>query len=429
MEKKNHKFNVVIDENLHHNYIGDELRLSQVITNMLSNAVKFTPNHGKITLKVSEAAETNNVVTLRISVADTGIGIKEEQISRLFQSFGQADSSITRQFGGTGLGLAISKSIVEKMGGRIWVESEYGKGAEFIFEVNLERVSRQQDTMAFQGMHPSELKLLIIIGDDDMRRNFLRVTDGFGISADSAKDAAEAQEFIESAYASGRKYSAVFIDCDLRTVSGLDLVSSMDGKIDNESVIIITSFLEWRKIEKSASTLYVNKYITKPIFPSAILDAISEVLASANKTLKIKSNTADFSVPDFSDIRILLVEDVELNREIFISLLEETKVSIDIAENGIIAVSKFKENHEKYSLIIMDIEMPVMDGYQATTAIRELDIPIAKTIPILAMTANVFKEDVERCLACGMNDHLAKPIDEKMVIEKIEYYALRGRGE
>ncbi|AEF80344.1 PAS domain protein [Leadbettera azotonutricia ZAS-9] len=260
-------------------FIGDELRLSQVITNLLSNAVKFTPDGGTINVEAHEIGRKDGVSVLRFSVSDTGIGLTAEQISRLFTAFEQADKNITQRFGGTGLGLTISKSVVEKMNGKIWVESEMGKGSNFIFNVELQR--------------------------DD------------AASAESA-------------------------------------------------------------------------------------------------TASISSN----EIPDFSNFKLLLAEDIEINREIFISLLEPTGIAIDTAENGRIALNKFKHDPDKYNIIIMDLQMPEMNGLEATRAIRES----GTQIPIVAMTANAFKEDVEQCLAAGMNDHLMKPIDLNAVIEKIGKY-------
>jgi len=179
--------------------------------------------------------------------------------------------------------------------------------------------------------------------------------------------------------------------------------------------------LEWHQIQKYARQNNITRYITKPFFSSSILDAIKEVVGTTLKSLEIKAGAAA-DAADLSGICILLAEDMEINREVFLALMEPTKLSVDIVENGRDAVSKFRENPDRYDLIIMDIQMPEMDGYQATHALRGLDIPTAKTIPIIAMTANAFKEDIDRCLACGMNDHLSKPIDEKLMIEKILHY-------
>ena len=295
-ERKGQKFDVILGKNMKVHYLGDELRLSQVITNLLSNAVKFTPENGTITLTAEEKQRKEDGSVLRFTVADTGIGMTQEQIGRLFTSFEQADESITRKFGGTGLGLSISKSIIDKMNGTIWVDSEINKGTTFTFDIELKWAAQQSGGVIVNGITPSDLKLLIVEGKE----------------------------------------------------------------------------------------------------------------------------TED--VPDFSDVTLLLAEDVDINREIFITLLENTNVKIDIAENGLIAVQKFTANPEQYNMIIMDVQMPEMDGYEATKTIRALDLPKAKSIPIIAMTANAFKEDVDKCIACGMNDHLAKPVDIKVVIGKILSY-------
>ena len=421
IEKKNQKFNVILSKNLTLSYIADDLRISQVITNLLSNAVKFTPVGGKITLTVEKTAQKENINTLRFSVSDTGIGMTSEQTARLFNAFEQADGSVSRRFGGTGLGLAISKSIVEKMDGRIWVESEPGAGSTFIFEVNLERAPHN-DTVIFDGIRPEDISLLIVESDDDARKRFLSITESFGISADQAADTDETFARVETARSAGRPYDIIFLDYDMPGTNGIDFVNQLSGRIDKNTVIIITTYLEWHRIEKFALENNITRYITKPLFPSSVLDAINNLIGTTLKSLDIKTAT-DKEAPDLSGVHIILAEDIEINREIFSALLEKTHISIDSAENGLVAVEKFRENPDKYDLIIMDVQMPEMDGYQATQTIRELGIPKAKTIPIIAMTANAFKEDIERCLESGMNDHLAKPVDEKSVIEKIVHYS------
>ena len=421
MEKKDQSFDVVLGKDLNLHYIADDLRLSQVITNLLSNAVKFTPEGGKITLTVENVGRSEGTNTLRFSVSDNGIGMSKEQIARLFSAFEQADSSVTRKYGGTGLGLSISKSIVEKMGGRIWAESSPGVGSTFAFEVTLERASHQ-DTVIFDGIRPGDVKLLIIESDSDVRKRFLKITENFGIHADSAANADETLALMGIGDDQGDAYDLVFLDYDLPGISGIDFINTLDGRIDKNTAVIITTYLDWPRIEKFAVENKISRYITKPIFPSSVLDVINEVVGSALKSCDIKTASSK-DAPDLSDISIILAEDVEINREIFLALLEKTHLSVQTAENGLVAVEMFKEDPDKYDLIIMDVQMPEMDGYQATRTIRELDIPKAKAIPIIAMTANAFKEDIERCLESGMNDHLAKPIDEKSVIEKIMHYS------
>ena len=285
-EKKQQNVIVNLSDDIPEFILSDELKLSQVITNLLTNATKFTPEKGTITLSINKNEEINDVVILGFEVSDTGIGISKEQQKRLFLSFNQADSSISQKFGGTGLGLAISKHIVKLLGGEIWIESELNLGAKFIFTIKAKIVN----------------------------------------AADINKSTENAR-------------------C------------------------------------KSAKRRY-----------------------------------------NFQDKALLVAEDVEINREIMSEILEETGISIDYAENGKKAVDMFRENPGKYNLILMDINMPEIDGFEATRQIRALDFPEAKNIIIIAMTANVFKEDIEKCLLSGMNDHTGKPIDSDLLFEQLNKY-------
>ena len=296
-EEKQQSFVVDLSKDIPAHLVSDELRLSQVITNLLSNAIKFTPEKGTVILKAEKTGEDGDEVCLRVEVADTGIGISKEQQARLFTSFTQADAGIAKKYGGTGLGLAISKRIIELMGGDIWVESEPGKGAKFIFTVKVKQLADKPH-------------------------------------AEQAGN------------------------------TTLDFDDSGDTK---------------RKI--SARHQY-----------------------------------------DFREYTLLVAEDIDINREIISAVLGETGVSVDMAENGIIAVSMFKERPEKYDLILMDVNMPEMDGYAATREIRALDSEHAGNIPIIAMTANVFKEDIEKSLDSGMNDHTGKPIDTDAFLRKLNKY-------
>ena len=423
-DQKNQSLKVNLGPDMGLHYLGDELRLSQVITNLLSNAVKFTPDNGSITLSVREADRGEDVRRLHFTVSDTGIGMSEEQMSRLFKSFEQADGSTSRRFGGTGLGLAISRNIVEKMNGAIWAESEEGRGSSFHFEVSLKRAPREKEGIIFNGISPADVQVLVVDGDLDIREHFKAVTGHFGVRSHEADSARRAIELVERARDSQTPYDVIFLDYNLPDTDALEMVRSLNDRIDKNTVIIMTSFLEWDRIENLAAGLGVNRFISKPLFPSAILDSISEVIGRTAKALDLTVEASDNGgVADLSQVSLLFVEDVEINREIFTSLLEPTGVRIDEAANGLIAVEKFKANPGKYDMVIMDIQMPEMDGYEATQTIRGLGTPEAQTIPIIAMTANVFKEDIDRCLAAGMNDHLPKPIDERAVIEKILFYA------
>ena len=424
IEQKSIKFNILLGKNMRMHYISDELRLSQVITNLLSNALKFTPVGGSIELTAEEVESGENYSRLRIAVKDTGIGMTEEQIERLFNAFEQAEAGTARKFGGTGLGLSISKSIVEKMGGRIWVESVPTKGSKFSFEVKLERPHNQQDgAVIFSSIAPSDVKLLIVDPDAEAREYFKSIVNSFGISTiDEAESAAQAVDLAISAREIHKTYDIVFVDYTLTDEKDVEFMKNSSFKIYGNNVIIMTTFLNWNKVEHALNGIGIYNFIPKPLFPSSILNVINEIIGGTAKSLDITAENAAEEVPDFSNVNLLLAEDVEINREIFISLLEDTGLNIDIAENGLIAVEKFKKNYDKYDMIVMDIQMPEMDGYEATRTIRSFDIEKAKTIPIIAMTANVFKEDIEKCLESGMNDHLSKPIEIDEVIKDITAY-------
>ncbi|MCL2705178.1 MAG: response regulator [Spirochaetaceae bacterium] len=424
IDQKNIKFNVILNKDMGINFIGDGLRISQVVTNLLSNAVKFTPDEGKIEIAVHEVQVEGDYSILKFSVSDTGIGVTDEQKNRLFKPFEQAEGSTARQFGGTGLGLAISKNIVEKMDGNIWVDSTPGKGSVFYFDVKLKRLEKQADSVLVGSIKPSDVNTLVISEDNKEREYFISITNSFGIKTSEADSGSRALDLVKSAKTSGKYFDVIFIDYNLTDMECIESIKKIKEETDgNSTIVIMISFFKWHKIEKEAFDIGVKRFIPKPFFPSAIFDSINEIISSPRKSLHINDKAENISdMPDMQNLTILFSEDIEINREIFISLLEETKAKIDIAENGLIAVRKFKENPDKYNVIIMDIQMPVMNGYEATKTIRSLDIERAKTIPIIAMTANAFKEDIDACLASGMNDHLAKPIDINAVIGKISLY-------
>ena len=416
VESKQIKFNIFLGTGMDVYYVGDELRLSQVITNLLSNAVKFTPANGKIVLSAGETEKTDDYCVLRFSVKDTGIGISEEQRGRLFTAYEQAKSSTTYNFGGTGLGLSISKSIVEQMGGAIWIESEVGKGSEFIFTVKLQRSEERKDALLADNIEPTAVKLLAALADADERAYFTSVVGSFGIThVDEAANTAQAIALAATAREKDKRpYDIIFADCAL--------TDEKDGEqLKNENIIVVAAFLNWNKSEQVLKNPGIRDFILRPLLPSVILGSINKAIGEGGKGVKdIEPKT--IKTPDFSDISLLLAEDTEINRDIFISLLEETRLQIVTAENGRIAVDKFKSDPDSYDLIIMDVQMPEMDGYEATKAIRALGSERAKKIPIIAMTASVQKDDIQMGLDCGMNDYLTKPIDVDMVVEKIRRY-------
>ncbi|MDR1730503.1 MAG: response regulator [Synergistaceae bacterium] len=416
VDEKHQDFSVSVDENIPVTLVGDDQRLAQVITNLLSNAVKFTPEQGNIRLSAVLLGEEDEVCTLQISVSDTGIGISDEQRSRLFNAFEQAENSTARKFGGTGLGLAISKRIVEMMGGRIWVESEIGKGSTFLFTIQARRGAQPQESLLNAGVNWTNVRVLVVDDSTEVREYFDHIAERFGVVCDTAGDGETALKLIEQK----GDYDIYFVDWKMPGMNGVEVSRRIREKQSGRSVVIMISAVEWGNIEREAKISGVNKFLSKPLFPSDIANCINECIG-VNRIVETEGSQEE--APDnFEGHCILLAEDVDINREIVLALLEPTRLSIDCAENGIEAIKKFSSAPEKYDMIFMDVQMPEMDGCEATRRIRALNVSRAGEIPIVAMTANVFREDVEKCLSAGMNDHVGKPLDLNEVLIRLRKY-------
>ena len=411
--EKHQKFSVYIDENIPQSLICDDQRLAQVITNLLSNAVKFTPENGAISLSTKLISARDDVCEIQFQVSDSGVGISEEQQSRLFKPFEQAESSTTRKYGGTGLGLSITKRIVELMGGDISLISEPGKGSTFIFSIVAE-INREDSADSLLSAYDGDvrdMRILIVDDDADIREYFVDIAMRFNIACDAAPNGEEAMALIEG----GRVYDICFVDWEMPGMNGIELSRRIKEAEGDGAVIIMISSVEWQEIENDAKDAGIDKFLPKPIFPSTIIECINKYfnIDLLNEGQKEKSDTID----RFWGYRVLLAEDIEINREIVIALLEPTLCEIDCAENGAIAFNMFNEDPERYNIIFMDLQMPEMDGFEATRGIRALGTEKAQSIPIIAMTANVFKEDIDHCIEAGMNDHIGKPLDFDAVLK------------
>jgi PAS domain S-box-containing protein len=408
VEEKKQQFIVDFDDIFTRNVISDELRLFQVLLNLLSNAVKFTPERGTIILKIRCKDLGPGRACLQAEVKDNGIGIDAEQQSRLFTSFEQADGSITRKFGGTGLGLALCKKIIDLMGGAIWIESELGKGASFIFTVDIlwggncweepERKNRREN-----------FSILVIDDSEDMLDYFKNILASFSMTCQTASSGAEGVRILQERDGG---FHIIFLDWKMPGENGIEVAKNIREVAGSAPAVVLMSVADWSEIaaETKASSLWINQFLAKPIMPSTLYNTI---VRFSEKTFVTENAQNDAPALNLAGARILVVEDIEINREIIGSILEETGVSIEYAVNGALGVEAFKERGAGYDLILMDIQMPELDGFDATRQIRRLESqnPGAKAVPIIAMTANAFNEDVEQCLAAGMNDHVAKPID------------------
>jgi len=421
LDEKNQNFMLHIDKAIPDTLIGDSQRLAQVITNLLGNAVKFTPEYGSINLEAWLESEVNGIYTIKISVTDTGIGISPEQQRLLFQSFQQAEASTTRRFGGTGLGLSISKNIVEMMDGKIWVESEQGKGSTFSFTFQAKRGAAQKRAFLDPGINFENVRIMVIDDDPFILEFFTKTMQEFDLSCDLASSAEEALLIIGET----GPYNIYFIDWRMPVTNGIELTKALKEKspAQGKAVVIMISAADPSTIEAEAKRAGVDRFITKPLFPSAIADIINECVGDKKET------SGDFNAAtSFKGNRVLLAEDVEINREIVAALLEPLELEVDCAEDGVEAINMFIENPGLYDMILMDVQMPKMDGYEATRRIRSFDLPNAATIPIIALTANVFKEDIEACISAGMNGHLGKPIDPEDLLAKFEQYLPKAKS-
>jgi PAS domain S-box-containing protein len=422
VDEKRQRFNVRIASDIPETIVCDEQRLSQVVSNLLSNAVKFTPEEGSITLEARKDSEFEGICAIRIDVTDTGIGITKEQQKRLFNSFAQADGGISRKFGGTGLGLAISKRIVQLMAGDIWITSDPEKGSTFSFTIKALRGDpARKESLLGPGVNWSNMKVLLVDDSSDVREYFKEIAHRLKLSCDTAESGEEACKKIEQ----NGPYDIYFIDWKMPGMDGIDLSKRINRYQNGKSVVIMITSAEWNAIEHEAREAGVTRFMQKPLFTLSVADCINECLSPDGKKKERDGEHPFYDADCLAGYRIMLAEDIEINREIVQELLKPTGIEIVCAESGLEALDLFKKEPTRYDVIFMDIHMPVMGGYEATRLIRALDDPYAKSVPIIAMTANVFREDVEKCLAAGMNDHLGKPLNMDDVMKKLIKYIKR----
>ncbi len=418
VDEKRQKFVFECKEIFTRALISDELRLSRVLINLLDNATKFTPEYGILSLKIGQSPLDDDHSTIHVEVKDTGIGMSPEEQGRLFTMFGQADDGLTRRFGGTGLGLAVCKKIVNLMDGDIQVESEPDQGSRFSFSINVGWGGKIMRPLPHSAAH-EDLRILVVDDAEDVLEYLSNILESFSLKNDCASNGEQALEMVSSALQNGRPYDLIFIDWNMPDLTGGQTAKEIKRIMDNDIILVTISALDWSEIEDSAKTLGIANFLPKPILPSALLNMIMRL---TSRTFVQGSSGAPDGLPDWSGKNILLAEDMELNREVAVTVLEGTGISIDSAGDGLEAVELFRRQGEKYHLILMDVQMPRVDGLTATKTIRASGLPNALDIPIIAMTANAFREDVQACLDAGMNGHITKPVDVDELIRLLSMY-------
>lgn len=406
-----------LDSNLPNDLIGDSLRLQQVLINLAGNALKFTLE-GQIVVSVEQLMRTENTVSLRIAVSDTGIGISPEQLQRIFEGFTQAEASTSRRFGGTGLGLVICKRLVTLMGGELQVESHQGVGSRFWFDITLDVAP----TSSLRSAWPEvDLPIRILVVDDNAMASelLLRTVRAFGWIADSVSGGTQAVEWVQKAQALGEAYDVVLMDWRMSDMDGLSaaqLIQQLGNGLPPPMVIMITAY--GREVladaHQAGDAPFVG-FLTKPVTPKQLADAVQRALNGKDQLHPPLSRSTVDRPQRLAGLRLLVVEDNMLNRQVADELLTREGAQVTLAEGGLEGVSKVMNEDVPFDVVLMDIQMPDIDGLEATRRIRS-NLRFA-TLPIVAMTANVSNTDREACLAAGMNDHVGKPIDlEQLVV-------------
>ena len=416
VRSKHQQFDVFIHDISTENVCCDSVRLNQVLLNILGNALKFTPDGGliQVSLYEEESPKGEGYVRTHIVVKDNGIGMTPEFKAKIFESFVREDSARVRRTEGSGLGMAITKYIVDTMGGTIEVESELGKGSEFHVTLDLQRAETPEEEMILP-----EWNILVVDDDQQLCESTAASLKSIGVRADWALTAEGALEMLERRASIRDNYHIILLDWKLPDMDGISAAREIRRRFGEETPIMLISAYDWSEIETEARDAGITGFISKPLFRSTLFYGLKPFIDASGTSEEL---VHEERYADFTGRRILLAEDNDLNWEIASELLSDLGLELDWAENGKLCVEKFQASSPGfYDAILMDLRMPVMTGYEATEAIRKLDRP-DKNIPIIAMTADAFSEDIKKCLDAGMNAHVAKPIDIREVSRLLEKF-------
>ncbi|MBR6887980.1 MAG: response regulator [Selenomonadaceae bacterium] len=396
-------------------YIGDEMKLKQVLINILGNAIKFTHKGGAINFTVEQIAHFEDKSTLRFVVKDTGVGIDKDYLPKIFEPFSQEDSGNSNAYGGTGLGMAITKNIVETMNGNISVKSEKDVGSEFTVNVTLRNSPKTIDSVKGRKINVQDLKILIVDDDPIACEHAKLVLEEVGISADISLNGRDAIEKVRLRQARHELYNILLIDLRMPEMNGIEVTRQIRDLVGNECAIIIFTAYNWDDIVEEAMAAGVDRFMAKPLFASNVVSEFHQALEQRN------FDEPEKQLAELEGRKILMAEDMPVNAEIMMMVLSMRGMEVEHAPNGQEAVNAFTNSPPNYfDAVLMDIRMPIMDGLKATETIRALDRPDAKKVPIIAMTANAFDEDVQRSLQAGMNAHLSKPVEPEHLFQTLQ---------
>lgn len=413
IKEKNMEFEIHA-RNIKYEYIyADELRINQILINLISNAIKYTPEGGMVLLDLEEqpSDKGHNMIRIIYTVSDTGIGISEEFMKNMYDTFTRDIDSRINTIQGAGLGLAITKQMVDIMGGTIDVKSKLGEGTTFTVTLDLPIAEKMTDDLVLPPLR-------ILVADDD--KVFLEsAKDTFkslGLDADTATNGADAVKMIAKCHKTGIDYHCVIIDWKMPNMNGLETIKAIREKVGDDVSVIIISAYDWTEIEEEAIKAGANGFIAKPLFRSSVYNKLNELLNFDNEEKPVQEDNFD----DLKNLHLLIAEDNDINWEIIQVMLEFYEITSERAENGQICVDKMNNApNGTYDAILMDVQMPVLNGHDATRAIRKSDNEYVKNIPIIAMTADAFAEDVAACKAAGMNGHVSKPLNMQKLIKEL----------
>lgn len=420
-EKKGLEFLFYVDPQITYSLIGDPLRLGQILMNLAGNGVKFT-EQGEIVISVLLDECKDDALTLQFSVRDTGIGLQEDEVVELFSAFSQADDSITRKYGGTGLGLAICKQLAEMMGGRIWVESEPGRGSEFFFTVKLHISEERKPETSNLGVLPEGLRALVVDDNKSARDVLSSILTSLNITVDTVTDGLSAISLLDEAMEKGIPYDVVLLDWIMPGIDGIETARRIKSHTAHSKIpamlMVTANGREEAYVE--AGSVGMDAFLLKPVYASVIYDTLLDALGidTVSGPRKIQSKTQAVDLTNIQGARILLVDDNSINRQVAVEYLEDVGMVIKTTTNGSECLAALK--HEQFDLVLMDIQMPEMDGLEATRRIRQQAQYC--DLPIIAMTAHAMSGDREKSIAAGMNEHITKPIDQEVLYQTLRQW-------